>query len=331
MRKSLLMVVAVCLVIAALCRPARADILGIPVAFKAPDQSLWGPFGAVTDFGKSGSTGQPIGFSYDAKANMGTIQADVAGAITADYTPVCNGPTTVALSYQGTPGGSQVQSRLGASVSVDAFVYYDLPWPLGEIDVSWPIYDWDSFLDPTGPFGGQLGQLGSAYDQFAYDGVGLSKTVTVGTTDYTLGTSVDILIGQTTQVTPESISGSLVAKGPGGERISKPFGITAAGPAAVSFDLTCLGDWDFCLENVKLAGTAGIDFNSSLGVRIDYFFGSWEKTITDFDNYTGTPFALAFNAIGSCGDFTVQVVPEPLGMALLGLGALVLLQRRRRS
>ncbi|MCP4875716.1 MAG: hypothetical protein GY896_09630 [Gammaproteobacteria bacterium] len=78
--------------------------------------------GASAGFDESGSTGGAIGISYSAKANAGTVKANVNGQLQATYDETIKPPgsTTVSLKYNG--GSSSVSSKLGASANLSGFL-----------------------------------------------------------------------------------------------------------------------------------------------------------------------------------------------------------------
>jgi hypothetical protein len=93
-------------------------------------------------------------------------------------------------------------------------------------------------------------------------------------------------------------------------------GANGTGPASPPTQLV----WDLYVTNTGTGSSISIDL--TLGGTTHYW---------NYSDTSGNPYGSDYNAAeGDLGDLTIYTVPEPATVALLGLGGLLLLRRRRR-
>lgn len=293
------------------------------VQFATGTQSLWGPGGSSANFGASGSASIPstfftpaIGASYDLSASSGTVSGSLSGGLSAAYDDqlVAPGTTSISLGF-GITGGS-VGSSLGAKANLKGFIH-DVPF-YGPWDfcIYCKSYSLDTNISLSGA---SFGSQRTGTDAFNVAGVGPDLTVfgaTVASAQANLG------IDQTARFTPNSVIGNLVYTHQGsGTSRSLPFSI--AGLSVLDVDLDQAGIWDFSFQGLDVLSK----FNSSIGADlaldvnlIGVLKGNWPFANL---NLLNTPsFGLDFGAQNIATAFSINVVPEPGTLLLLGSGLL---------
>lgn len=293
------------------------------VQFTTGTQSLWGPGGSTASFGASGSAGIPatfftpaIGAAYNLSASSGTVSGSLSGGLSAAYDDELAAPGTTSISLGfGVTGGS-VQSSLGARANLTGFVH-DVPF-FGPWDFC--IYCANYGLNTNIVLSGaSLGSQRTGSGAFSVAGVGPDLTILGATV---ARAQVDIGISQTTRFTPQSVLGNLVyTHQASGTTRSLPFSI--ANLSVLDVDLDQVGTWDFSFEGLDLKNL----FNSSIGATLAFdvsllgiLNGNWPFANL---NLLNTPsFGLDFGSQGIAAAFSINVVPEPGTLLLLGSGLL---------
>jgi hypothetical protein len=313
--------------VALLSGAAGADTVRA-IDFIAATQSFWGPGGSANDLDEGGRTPGAVGFGFDVDASTGTVRGDYGGQLAfffPDVYFVSDGPLAIGTSFSG--GNGFLTTRLGAQMDVFGFVDVVIPVPLApdipvDIEVSIPPFPLGNFLDGSRNFGLGLGGQTSVtavtnFDINAFAAAG--GLVEFGPT---------FKVTQTSTFRPTAIGGTLVyTHRDTGLSFSTPF--NAGQAPAIQFPL--LGIWDFSVENLVLANVFATGFDGAVGGYVDIFIlGRSEITTANFNLHDVSPFGLSFSTVDIPNAFSINAVPEPSSLALLGAAAGALLVWRRR-
>ena len=171
--------------------------------------------------------------------------------------------------------------------------------------------------------------------------VGANTTLDVSADAFTLGATAAQTLGGTGMINGNMTIGAngtlAIGTSPGTMTFNNNLGLNADSISNFEINSFTLGNYDLALA--AAAGTQTVDFG---GGTLNLLFQSGFSTegtvkIFDFDAYTGSGFtsvvstglASGFTASFDASTGIVTVIPEPSAALLGGLGALVLLRRRR--
>lgn len=312
---------------------AQADTASFSTNFNASQSLFKG--GASAGFDKSGSAGSSVGVSYSAKANSGTVTANVNGQIQANYTSLLYNPyssTNVNLQFNG--ASSSFSSALGASANVSGFLdICVIPNPFGgcitRIDTDFDLLDQGLFLSPGSSSTANLGTTRSASDADSAIGFGPNLDLIIGE----LGAEVNLDIDQQIALSLQGIDGILgYSNRNTGESLFTSFTIGASDQVNVITEDLSAGIWDFSLLNLSLGNTFSNDVDLELRPTINYVLGEWPAPGSSPISLglIDESFALGFNTLQATNLFSVQVVPVPAGVWLFGSALLALVGVNRR-
>lgn len=313
----------------------HADTASFNTSFSASQSLFKG--GASAGFDKSGSAGSSVGVSYSAKANSGTVSANVSGQIQASYSSLIANPytsTSVNLKFNG--AGSSFSSALGASANVTGFLdVCVIPNPFGgcisRIDTDFDLLDQGLFLAPGSNSTANLGTTRSASDADSAIGFGPNLDLIIGE----LGAEVNLDIDQQIALSLQGIDGILgYSNRNTGESLFTSFTIGASDQVDVLTQGLSAGIWDFSLLDLSLGNTFSNDVDLELRPTINYVLGEWPKPGSSPISLglIDESFSLGFNTLQATNLFSVRVVPVPAAAWLFGSSVLALVGvgRRRR-
>jgi hypothetical protein len=317
----------VCLALAVLIGApvhVHAEMYNQTLDFIAGDQSIWGPGGSSAGFGSSGSTSLgPADFSYSVGANSGTVSGRFKGNMSINYVSslAAPGATSVHLGFLGDINGGRIKSDLGAWVNVSAlgFDVLDEGYGLNIDKSSTPKIQRQVYGSDSTTVGG------------------------AGVNIYVAKVGADFDIEQTDRFVAKGIDGFLVYGQRGsGVTSSRAFSLDSDIGLNLDLDLAEAGIWDFKVADVNLANEFAASYDAELVLYEEHTEVVWDwldsrvvtrrndMTLADFDVYSGSPFALDFNEIDGASGFSIEVIPEPRSIAMIGLvsGCAVFVRRR---
>lgn len=306
----------------------QADTATFNTGFSASQSLFQG--GPSAGFDKSGSAGSSVGIAYSAKANSGTVTANVNGQIQANYTSLISNPnaaTTVNLNFNG--GSSAFSSALGAAANVTGFLdVCVIPniftgGCVTRIDTDFDLLNKGLYLNPGASSTANLGTGKSASDAASAVGFGPNLDLVIGE----LGAVVNLDIDQQIALSLQGIDGILgYSNRRTGESLFTSFTIGASDQVDVLTQDLSTGIWDFSLLGLSLGNTFSNDVDLELRPTINYVLGEWPAPGSSPISLglINESFSLNFNTLQATNLFSVQVVPVPaaawlFGSALLGL------------
>lgn len=287
-------------------------------------------FGLSAGFDFSGSSPGPVGVSYRAFANTGTVNSNVNGSLRATFDDVISvGDTAnVVLDYLG--GLSSLSSSFGMGASVSAFVNVsiDLPFPVPDFNVNETVEILNLIpgggleLSPSSNFVSNLGAGNSASDS----DTGIAAVVPIIPIPIVddVGAGVNLDLRQTINLTPTAVEGILRGVNRNnGNTIVRNMNIT--GPSDTNNLLLAgldTGIWDFSLLDIDLfnlfRNDVDLDINPTITLPLlpDPTFNL--ATVNLFDQ----TFALDFNTLNRQNLFSILVTPIPAAVWLFGTALL---------
>ena len=310
-----------------------------------PDQSMWGP-GTQTGYYDKDTWEYragifKAGFEWSLQADLGTVFGNVEGNITAEYNKFVAQPgkTTINLSYKGIDKESQIGTSFGVEAYGRPYIGVDLPWPIPNINLGFPLKFLQADLDTKTDFTTGLDE--TVFASGRHDLIPFSADVVFASVDciYFLHNDISFV--------PNTITGIMkyihLATGTTREKtVTFPMdtGDDPDDPLKLEADLDLPGAWEFSLEDFRLSEntfTMSLNFGVEVSVGVP-IIGLDVGVEADFMSFADREFPLDFLNHGYDGDvetvdrlgrFCLLVVPEPATLGLLLLGGLALLRRRR--
>jgi len=309
--------------------PAHAAVLVQSLDFTAPTQSMWGP-GTVSagfDFTNSVGVDLPLGLGtfsigYSVGASTGQVNGNFYGNVRTTYTEVLSlmSPTTaINLSYFGDTNGGLLHSTIGAHAQLTSSV--------GNVGPNFQ-------LDINKTYTPQLPQSVSASNSI--DPVARLTLIDV----IAASAGVNLAVTETDNFSAHGIDGALNYSRQGSSVVGTiPFTIGTNAGISLPVSLAEAGTWDFWFDNTSLSNTFSTGFDLNIGVFGHTAAGCGFLALESCDDsfnvisphvFSSSPFALAFNGTALQG-FSIEVIPEPATLALLGLGLAGLGWSRRKK
>ena len=337
--------IAIGLLVAA---PALATpiVLNQNVDFSSPNQSFWGPGQSAANFGIDtfllGSSS--FGLRFQTGASTGTVSSNYNGAISVAYDDAATlGLVALTIGFLGDANGGHFQTALGAFVKATA--YFPV---IGDITVTNPNYS----LSTSRTYTPSPPDSVSDSDSFTPASTAIGPSFPGGSAQ----AGVDYDIVQNSTHTISGLGGLAVATHQTSGSV-RSTGFSLSSPETIMLDLDEPGVWDVKLTNLSLANLFSTDFDLAVVPFIQYAVGfgcgdfgtdsdneffcasdeRLDTTLTHFNLFSNTPFALALTSTNSLSDFQITVqgsgssVPEPGTLGVLGFGLAALALKRRRG
>jgi hypothetical protein len=300
----------------------------------SPKPSLWGLGRTSSSFGADGSAGIPqvtgafdvqitpgLGVAYDFRASSGSVAVNVSGTLQANYDDRLSAPGTRSIAVGFTPTAGSFSTALG--VSADLTGYVDRI-PFGSRwDFCFSCQDWS--LDTGSSATPGFGVTRSGSDSFSVAGVGPSFGSIASA-------QANINATQTSRFRLDELTGLLAYE----NQTTGTSGVAAlalaAGTSFLDVDLSEPGIWDFGFLDLALDNTFSSTTGASLTFDIDVFGvieESWRFAGIDLLDTGGFALDLGKRSIATA--FSINVIPEPGTVFLLGAGLIGLAVRGRAA
>ena len=312
--------------------------------FSAGSQSLFGPGSGSAGFRTNGMVGtNALGFSWDIGASSGRVDsAGFGGRIDYRYDNevFVDAADRVTFDFQGIPGGSRFATSFGAGIETNWHV----------LGLTGCIYCVGETLRVNTSRTSGLDTPHTGSDRATAAGVEVGPNILVASA--TAGVDVDVIQRSTFEAT--GIRGTLTATNRAtGAMRQQSLSIANNAPFTVDLGLDEVGIWDVAMTGLTLSNSFFSSFTAALTPFVQYTVGVFcGDPSTDADNGFGCAddgradwdlanlnlgttqrFGLSFNQLNlnpfSISVLAPQAVPGPSALVLLGMGALVLLRRRR--
>jgi hypothetical protein len=319
--------VSVAITVLGISNAAVAATIGFDLDFSA-SQSLW-QGGPSAGFDVSGSFGGSAGISYEAVADLGTVAASVNGLLEVQHPDVLPPNTAASINFQyvGDFDGGSLASMFGANVSVEAFIPCVLFIPFTDICVhprTISLLDAGFLLNPETGFTPAIGSPAMVGD--VDNAIGIGPNIDLGIGE--LGAEVNVDLAQSIALTPTGIDGLLRYENRDtGITRTMPFTLDADSIVELTTDALGVGLWDFAILDLGLDNEFRNDINLDIRPTINYIIDEWPPPGSPLFSVglLDETFALDFGAFSVVDAFTVQVIPEPgrlllVGAALVALG-----------
>lgn len=292
------------------------------LSFNAPTQSIWGPGQSSAAFGISGHTPNVNLVVADARvqwsfgASTGTVNANVKGGLTASYDDSLAAPGSTPITVGFNPTTGSYHSDLGAHA--DLQVYFS-NLPLGIQNQTLCLFCKDYQLSPSKSFAPTFGTTQNANASFAAASLGVSAVVA--------GVDANLNVTQQAHFQPNGIHGVLqyTNETTGTTHTSNVVLNSAMATSVLDVNLDQPGKWDFSFTGLTLDNTWWSTFGASITADAwyNYLFNSGSVTIpiAALPLFSSSQFALNFGQLAT-SSFSINVVPEPGTLLLLGAGLL---------
>jgi hypothetical protein len=316
------------------------------VDFSSPSQAFWGPGQSAANFGIDTFLlgNSSFGLRFETGASTGTVSSNYNGAVSVSYNDDATmGLVPLTVGYQGDVNGGHFQTALGAFVKATA--YFPV---IGDVTITNPDY----FLDASRTYTPSPPDTVSDSDSFTPASTSIGPSFPGGSAQ----AGIDYDIVQNATHTISGLNGLAVATNQASGNV-RSAGFSLGSSATIMMNLDEPGVWDVKLTNLALANSFSTDFDLAVVPFIQYAVGfgcgdfgtdsdngffcasdeRLDTTLTHFDLFSNTPFALALTSTNPLSSFQITVqdssVPEPgtLGVLAFGLSALAFKRRWRRD